>query len=244
MRRTLFSAIILALYGFLGGCGTDPIGPVGPIDIPFDLMVPFNRPAADYYAMSGVHIQTRPSSIGDSVVYTSIPSFYAQFHAATGGPLPDQVLLNRNPLERHLGGDTLRLATAVSQNVFGDNTWVLEDEADSVAFLAPKIDVVDSLEPFTFKTSFRPDTAVVIQWKRPVFGASGLILRWETKDYIHMVPLADGIGRIEVNAETMNKLRGQGKVTVIRYLTLEKQYKGKKLIITRTAQRSYDVYVN
>ena len=244
MRHILAPAFLLMLCLLTMGCGDDPIGPIGPSDIPFDLTIPFTRPAADYYAVSGVQIDTRSVRIGDSIAELAVPAFYAQFHSPKGEPLPGSVLLNRNPLERHLGGDTLRLASAASSNVFGDNTWILADTDDTVSVLAPKVDIVDSLEPFSFKTTFRNDTGIVIKWKRPVFGASGLILRWESRDYIHMVPLVDALGFAEIDAATMDKLRGKGTITLLRYLTLEKQYRGKKLVVTRVAQRSYDVTVN
>lgn len=241
------SILPLALAGILSlaalGCGDDPVGPVGPFDIPFDLTVPANRPTGDLYAVSGVISTTTNVRVGDSIVESTIPAFYAQFHTAPGVPLPAKVLLNESPLARSRGGDTLRLDEA-SASVFGNNTWKLVDSSNVAdSFLVQKIDVIDTIAPFKDKKSFRSDTSLAMAWLPPRLGSGGMLLIWKAPDTTMTIPLAD-VGFYTMSKENMKALRGKGKITFVRYLNSQKTYKGRKLILTRLSEHRYDVTVD
>jgi hypothetical protein len=243
--RSTFVLSILALSLLIGGagCGSDPIGPIGPLEIPFDLTVPPNRPVGDLYAVSGVTSRTQFVRVGDSIIESAIPSFYAQFHAAPGGALPAKVLLNGNELERSRGGDTLRLETASSQTVLGNNIWKLVDESSAVdSTTVQRVDVIDSIVPFNERKTFRSDTNLRLSWMPPRIGSGGMYLIWKAPDTTIVTPIAD-VGSYAIESADLKKLRGKGTVTFIRYLNTQKNYKGRKLILTRLAQHRYEVTV-
>lgn len=246
IRFPVLLTLLLAIITLsVTGCGDDrPLGPTGPLSIPFELTTSFLRPDGDYFAISGIVTRSTTIISGDSTIESTFPAFYAQFHADPGLRLP-QVLLNKSRFERHRGGDTLRLASSSGTSVYGDNTWTLIDtvDGDTASHLVSKVDVIDTLEPFAFKKNFRSDTSLTIRWKRPSFGSSGLILIWDAVDHTVVKSLQDGIGYYEIDRSDMLRLRGKGKITLIRYLNIEKSYKGKKLVLTRIAERSYDVTV-
>jgi hypothetical protein len=232
---------VLLLVG--AGCGSNTIGPVGPFDIAFDLTIPPNRPAADLYAVSGVSSRTQLMRVGDSIVESTSQSFYAQFNVAPGITLPAQVLLNGNPLARNRDTDTLRLDEATSNSIYGNNTWKLVDSASGVdSFMIQQVDVVDSVGPFKDQKTFRGDIELHIGWTPPRIGSGGMYMIWKAPDTTISIPVAD-VGSFTLDGRDMAKLRGKGSVTFIRYLNIQKSYKGKRLNLTRLAQHNYEVTV-
>ncbi|MBS1913223.1 MAG: hypothetical protein JST22_14640 [Bacteroidetes bacterium] len=241
----ILPVLILACGIVAGGCsGNSPIGNVQPSPIPFELTIPPNRPAADYYAISGVATTTQLERIGDSLIESPIPSFYAQFTHAAGVAAPASVQLNGNSLSRNLGTDTLRLETAGS-NVFGNNTWALTDgTGNRVLFQMPSITVLDSVGPFAQKKNFRSDTSLTVTWKVPGPGSSGIYLIWTTPQDTLTIPMVDDFGQGVLSAANMTRLRGKGRVLLVRYATSEQTFNGRTLILTRIAQHAYDVTVD
>lgn len=246
IMRSSISLLVLvgALLLTALGCEEDPVGPIGPSEIAFDLTIPPNRPAADLYAVSGAISRTTTVRVGDSIVESTISSFYAQFHTAPGIPLPASVLLNNSTMERNRGGDTLRLDDASATSVLGNNTWKLVDELGAAdSFLMQRVDVLDTVGPFKEKKTFRSDTSLSINWLPPRLGSSGLFMIWKAPDTTLTLPLAD-VGFFTISKEDMKAIRGKGKVTFLRYLNSQKNYKGRKLILTRLAEHRYDVTVD
>ncbi len=243
MRALTFSVAVVALVLLFQACTTDPVGPVGPLPIPFNLTVPPNRPVGQYYAMSGVTTNTVLIRVGDSLQESEVPSFYAQFDRGDAVPQPTSVKLNGNPLERNLGSDTLRLSTAPLGNVFGDNTWTVGDAAGDTSFTMATVDIVDSVEPFRLKKTFRSDTNLVISWKLPRFGSSGMYIIWRSPQAVLVRAVTDFIGRETLTADDLIRLRGDGTVTLLRYVNAQKSFRGNVLVATRVAQRTYNVTV-
>src|SRR5687768_13306230 len=108
-----FPLLLLVVILFAGCGGRDlPLGPSGPPEIPFDLVIPSNTPTGDYFGVSGTSIRTELTPIGqDSVpeyVESSVKSFYAQFVSGPGLTPPSRVMLNADTLGRHRGTDTFR----------------------------------------------------------------------------------------------------------------------------------------
>jgi hypothetical protein len=240
---SVLGLLVLAAMVAGSGCGSDPIGPIGPAEIPFDLVIPPNRPVGDLYAVSGVSSTTQLVRVGDSIVESTIPAFYAQFHAAPGGTLPASVFLNDNPLERSRGGDTLRLDEASSTSIFGNNIWKLADgSAAADSFTIGRVDVLDSIGPLRESKNVRSDTNLQLGWMPPRIGSGGMYLIWKAPDSSMMIPIAD-IGSYTVESADLKRLQGKGTVTFVRFLNIQKTYKGRKLILTRLAQHRYEVTV-
>lgn len=241
---TLVLATGLFATGILGCGGTEPPTGLGPSSIPFGLTIPDKRPPADYYATSGVTTRLVSTRVGDSIVETAQTIFYAQFTTAAGVPLPTSVEINGNTLARHRDGDTLRLTSGNALTLYADNTWGLTDTDNSeTTFMIPKIDVVDTIKPFDRRTTLRGDTSLALQWKRPTLISSALHISWVTSNYTYEKIVADIAGEHEIPTEDMKKLRGKGKVLVTRYYYLPRKYKTRDLLLTRIAQRSFDVEI-
>jgi len=245
MRSFLILLTLVLATGISGCAGSEPPTGSDSFSIPFGLTIPGNRDTtADYYATSGVTTRIVATRVGDSIVETAQTIFYGEFMAAPGVPLPTRVTINGNPLERHRGGDTLRLRTASGPSIYADNTWGLTDTDNSeTTFTIPKIDVVDTIKPFDRRTTLRGDTSFTLQWKRPTLISSALYITWVAPNYTYEKLVADVIGEHVIPSEDMKKLRGKGKVVVTRYYYLPKKYKSRNLLLTRIAQRSFDVEV-
>jgi len=235
--------VLLAVLTAIAGCGSDTIGPIGPVALPFDLTIPPNRPAGDLYAVSGIVSTTQPVRVGDSIVEGTVSSFYAQFSPAPGVAIPASVLLNGNLLERSRNTDTLRLDGASSLSVLGNNLWKLIDSSSAAdSFPVQTIDVLDSVGPFKQFKSFRSDTDLTLGWMPPRIGSGGMFLIWKAPDTTMVTPMAD-IGSYRISSGDLVKLRGKGSVTLVRYLNIQKTYKGKTLVLTRLAEHRYEVTI-
>lgn len=239
------SLLVIAGILVLSGCSSDPIGPVGPLPIPFALTIPPNRPLGDMYAISGVSTSTQLIRVGDSLQESQIPSFYAQFTVIDSTLLPAKVAINGNPFERNMGSDTLRLSTIVAGNVFGDNVWTLTDaQGSDTSFTMAPPDVVDTVGPFQQRKTFRSDTSVVVSWKVPRVSSGALYIIWRGPNHTLVKLANDFFGRETISKDEILLVRGKGRVTVIRSINQERTYKGRKLVATRVAEHSYDVTVD
>jgi len=243
MRSFLLLIALLLGLGAIGCGSTEPPTNIGPLNIPFSLVIPGNRPAADYYAVSGVSVRIVATKVGDSIVEMPQTLFYAQFAAAPGAELPDTVTLNHTPLDRHLDTDTLRLAAA-APNILADNTWGLIDANNSeTTFLVPKIDIIDTVSPFDERSSVRSDTSLELGWKRPTLISSAMHIRWTTSNHTYEQVMPDSFGAYTIPASEMEKLRGRGKVLLTRYYYLPRKYKSRDILLIRIAQRSFEIDV-
>lgn len=248
--QSICLALLAGIAACFAACGSDPIGNPGPVDLPFDLTIPDNRPVANYYAVSGIVTTRRLVKVNDSIVESSFPSFYAQFNAADSSfAIPSSVMLNGNPLVRNKGtSDTLRLdAVKDGSNLFGEDTWSLADSGVSTkTFPIKPVDIVDSVTPLGTSASIRSDTSLQIRWKRPSPGSlsGGMYLYWRAPGRTLSVNMNDGIGNYSMDTSALKTLRGRGSVTLIRYYNIPGTYNGKSLMVTRLAQRTYTITVD
>jgi hypothetical protein len=240
-------SIFFALFGLflLGGCdGHRPDGPIGPSEIPFNLVIPATMPAGDYYAISGISVQKQLTGGIDSLTEGTSQSFYAEFYTAPGGTLPASVSIDGNQLVRNLQTDTLRLDAAVGLQPFGANSWSLSEAGEGPStFTSAFIPAVDSVRPFRLnQPPLRGDTSLTIQWK-PAGTNVGMQLRWVGPSRTYTQAVNDFAGSFTVPKEIMATLRGKGLVTLTRFRTTTEQYRGKNLIVARLAQNIFEVTV-
>jgi hypothetical protein len=242
---------LLLLLLLIAGCGGRdlPVVPSGPPEILFDLVIPPNTPTADYVGVSGTSIRTELTPIGHDTmpeyVKSSVMAYYAQFVSAPGMTVPTRVMLNSDTLERHRGTDTLRLdqGSALSKLV-GENKWKIfssgaESATDSftVAALAP----LDSIAPL-YTDNLRGDTSMILRWRAA--SSAGITLIWTMtgSGYVYTRTFADN-GTFVIPADEVRKLRGEGTVQLIRFRSSNHTYNGRPLVLTRLAQRVYEVVV-
>ena len=243
----MFPVLLFLLFLF-SGCGRDPIVfPSGPPEIAFDLVIPSNTPAGAYHGVSGVAIRTEFVPIGHDTsqqyVESSVTAFYAQFAPEPGQAAPLQVMINTDTLDRHRGTDTFRLEQASSlRTLVGENRWKLYGsggESDTTFFIAPTLTALDSVSPL-YRSDIRGDTALPLRWKAG--GGAGIQLIWtlQGSSYVYSKVISDN-GSFVIPAEEVRKLRGVGTVTLTRYVSSNHTYNGQTLVLTRLAQRTYDV---
>ncbi len=240
--RRFAAALVPIVALVVSGCSHPAVPGGEPGDIPFDLLVPGNIPRGDYNAIGGISIETMLSGTADSTFEAPARSYYAQFAPAVGMPLPARVLLNGNPLSRYKETDTLRLESA-ENNVFGDNLWALVDSTgDTTKFPAIRLDAVDSVSPFTAGKLIRGDTALRLIWKPPTVSSGGVLITWTVPGTTYSEFVQDN-GLFVVPASTLKKLAGRGRFVLTRFRNDNHTYKGRKVVVTRLAQRIYTVTV-
>lgn len=256
-RAVLSVAIVLlplaaALSSLLSGCaGKEINGPIGGSSgIPFDLTIPVDLPAADYYAIAGTKLVQQDIMVGDSIVEGSSSSLYAQFAAAGGMPVDFDVVINTSYLDRHNDGDTLRLRSASDTSLLrGDQIWHLRDTAaaigiDLTRFTLPPVDLLDTIAPFNSLRSalstIRSDTALTIRWQP---GNGTIRIEWKTDKGNIARDAQDFTGSYTIPAEVMAQLTGEGTISVTRYRSVTHDFNGKSIYALRLSQRTYEVTV-
>ncbi len=240
--------ILLACATALGAAGCDSHdigGATVPNEYPFDIVLPPVQTPVDNYAESGISLQTQTIIIRDSLVESTTPQFYAQFRSTNAGDPPAAVKLNGNLLiPISAGSDTLRLTTASGTSLYNDNVWSMADGGDSASFVIARVDGIDSVTPFVTRKSFRSDTAITLRWKRPSSGSSGMYITWTSSGkYTYTQRVDDNIGSFQIPRAEVQKLSGPGKIYLTRYLTVQKTFRGKSVMIRRLVQRVYPVTV-
>ncbi len=244
MKSLSLLLVLLAGIG-LGSCDSTTI-PLLPDNgnLPFGLIIPGNRPAADYHAVSGVSTRLVATKVGDSIVESPQTLFYAQFTASPGVPRLKSVLLNTVELGHHLKGDTLRLGRSPGSSIYGDNLWTLLDSGETKAnFTMPKINVVDTVLPFDTRTTIRGDVALTLSWRRPTLVSSALYISWKTPNHTFEKTVSDYAGSYEIPQEEMKKLQGRGEVVITRYYYMPQKFKERTVMLTRIAQRTFSINV-
>jgi hypothetical protein len=248
--NTRIASFVLSLVAIVAvsACGSSsgPITPPGPKDIAFDLtIVPGIISPGDYHAISGTSIISESQIIGDSLFDVSGHAFYAQFYKSSpADSSPTMVTLNNNPLERHLGGDTFRLASGDPRTLGGSNIWRLHSGGDSTAFTTAAMDPIDTVSPLVRNTVVRGDIDLQLVWPLSPTGANGMKVIWTGGSLATPIIFsAQDNGRLTIPKSEMVKLVGARTVLFIRFRNQEYTYNGKKLIVTRLAQRSYEVTV-
>jgi|GEM_PF-2321185 len=240
--------ILLACAAAFGAAGCDSHdigGAMVPVEYPFDILLPPVQTPVDYYAESGISLQTQTIVVRDSLVESTTPQFYAQFRSANGSEPPAGVKLNGNILTPlSAGSDTLRLTTVSGTSLYNDNVWSLADGGDSASFVIARVDGIDSVAPFVTRKSFRRDTSITMRWKPPTSGSSGMYITWTSSGkYTYAQRVDDNIGTFEIPRKEVEKLAGPGKIYITRYLTLQKTFKGKSVMLRRLVQRIYPVTI-
>ncbi len=244
MKSLYFALILLIGIGTIG-CGRTDI-PSGPSsgNIPFGLIIPGNRPSADYHAVSGVITRMVSSTVGDSIVDSPQMLFYAQFTTSPIAPMMASVSLNGSDLDHHMNTDTLRLSRTPSLSIYGDNTWQLTDSGNATqSYLMPKIDIIETLSPFDTRSSVRGDTDLVLRWNRPTLASSAIHIYWKAPNGTYEKVVPDYPGTHQIPKLEINKLRGKGQVVITRYYYLPQKFKERTVMITRIAQRIFTIEV-
>lgn len=249
---TFLPVLCALLLPCISGCsGKDINGPIGdPKNIPFDLTIPVDLPAADYYAIAGTKLEQQLTQIGDSLVEVPSAQLFAQFAPAAGMTVDFDVVINTSELERHKDGDTLRLRSAFDTSLFrGDQIWRLRDTAaplgiDLTRFTLPSVVLLDTIAPFnTLRAtlgSLRSDTALTIRWQR---GNGTIRIEWETDNGNIVRDAQDFTGSYTIPAEVMAQLTGEGVVSVTRYRSITHAFNGQSIFAMRLSQRIYEVTV-
>jgi len=241
--------VVLAAAILFAGCeGRTVDPPDGHGAIGFALEIPANRPSGEYYVTSGVVNDVVAVKVGDSIVNRDIQTYGAQFtRAADAVAMPLEVSVNGSPLARHRDGDTLRLKSASDTSLLGSNTWRITDSSQSSeVFTSPVLDVVDSVAPFRTllpTQAIRSDSSLTIRWQRPKRASGGMYIEWRAPNDTLRYTANDGIGILTIPSEDMMKLRGSGHVVLTRYLNATGSFHGLRVVISRLAQRSYEVTV-
>jgi hypothetical protein len=228
------------------GCdGHKPTGPHIPSGIPFDLVIPVaSLPQGDFYAISGLAIRNQTIQ-KDTLLETIGQSFYGEFYAKSGIPLPAMVLLNGVQLERNLGTDTLRFTGQPASSVYDVNTWSLADSGETAAtFISPVVPILDTIAPFNVNRTVRLDTSLTLRWKPSTLGAGGgMSLIWKAPGGTYgPIALNDFTGSVTLKPTDLKNLAGRDTLIVTRYrIDAAQKFKGKTLVIVRMAQRILEI---
>ena len=244
-------ALLLIPLLLLTGCDPKRIdGPIGgDRGIPFDLVVPVPLADADYYVMAGTIGRQQSSLVADSIIEVTIWSHYAQFLPAPSGMTDFDVRVNQFRLDRHLGGDTLRLRSGDDSELrTGNQIWSLRDSADDSElgrFILPSVGLLDTVGPFPeivrSRRPIRSDTAFTLRWAS---GGGGVIaIEWVTDNNRVVQTAQDFSGAHTMLAGTMSTLRGRGTVRVTRFRGINEETGGKTITGIRMSQVVYEVTV-
>lgn len=222
-----------------------------PTSIPFDLILPGGLPQGDYYAIAGTKGEQQQSLVNDSIIELPVWRSYAEFYAEGGTPIDFDVVLNTTTLERHRGGDTLRLRSTFDTSVVsGEQSWKLREPDDNrtelTRFTLPAVNLLGSIEPFeglrATKGSLRSDTALTIVWQ-PGANPGAMKIEWRAPGTSVSYSAQDFVGSYTIPAEVMANLRGTGTVILTRYRSITSDFSGKKIVGTRISQRTYTATV-
>lgn len=236
----LHPLILAALVAFAGCSETVDPGNGGSTPIGFHIVYP--QPAADgaYYAASGVRLFTT-EQFRDSIIYVLGRSFYGQF-TVRGAAVPSSVTLNTVLFKKHAGTDTLRLGSSSSANLFGPQTWELTDSAGVVdKFVSGPLQEVDSVKPLSSQLAIRGDTTLVLTWQAA--SSHGIILTWKSSSGDEYVQSIQDNGRFTIPSSVLARFNGDSELNFTRFRTDAHTYKGRRLYVTRIAQRDYRVSV-
>lgn len=237
---------LLLLLGVMGGCNTREVFVPPPGALPFNLYILKNRPIGDYYAISGIIARVEQVKVDDSLVNKDLANYSAQFNLTPGMPPVSGVLLNGHTLEQH-NNDTLRLRGTSDLSLLGANNWSFTPGGGTALDVAMgTMDPIDSVKPFEQIPAsgvIRSDSSLTIQWKRPTNASGGMYIEWRAPNDTLVWSVSDGIGVFTIDYADMRKLTGKGLVILSRFLNITRDFNTKKLIISRVAQRSYNVNV-
>lgn len=248
MKPLPLLAISLLLL-ILQGCASRTVDPpTTPGTLPFYLEIPRNRPTGDMYVTSGVVNKVQSVIVNDSLTLRDIQSYSAQFTRDRGSvPMPAGVRLNGHDMTPHAASDTLRLRGTSETSLLGRNTWEIVDSAGATAsFESPVIDVVDSVLPFRLLSStqaLRSDSSLTIRWMRPTRGSGGMYIEWQAPNDTLVYTATDGVGTFAIPADDMRRVRGKGRVILTRFLNSTGTFQGLRVVVSRLAQRIYEVTV-
>lgn len=237
---------------FLAACeGRQPPDYNGdPTAIPFELILPEGLARGDYYAIAGTKGEQQQSLVNDSIIELPVWRSYAEFYAEGGTPIDFNVLVNTTTLERHRGGDTLRLRSTFDTTIVrGEQTWKLREPGettDLTRFTLPAVDLLGTIEPFErlreTKGTIRSDTALTIVWQ-PGTNAGTIKIEWRTAERTVAYSAQDFTGSYTIPAAVMANLRGAGTVIITRYRSITAPFNGKTIVGTRISQRTYSTTV-
>jgi hypothetical protein len=250
MKSTSIIVVVLCtVCAIVAGCSADEsVGDLGPSRIAFELTTPGSLPAADFYGIAGVEAVNQKVPAGDSLIEIVSQRLYGEFYTTGGTPLPATVAINGVTLLRNLDTDTLRLGGVITGVDFsGIHTWRLTDSGGAPQSIqVGPVPLIDSVAPFpTAATTIRGDTALRVTWEPSGDVSTRMMLQWTPKSgkNPYMQFMNDGSGSFVVPTEVMKTLVGPGTVVLVRYRYIQGQFRGKNVVLVRTAEREYNVTV-
>lgn len=252
MTRISAPLIAIPLVLLLLSCDPNRIeGPAGGSRaIPYNLVLPIDPGDVDYVAVSGTVGRQQSSLVADSIIEVTVWSHYAQFvpqREGLGTPL--DVLINTYTLDRHRGGDTLRLRSGDDSDLrTRDQVWSLRDsttERERGRFILPAVALFEQIGPFPEiveqRRTIRSDTAFTITWQS---GGGGVIaVDWQTDDNRVVRSAQEFEGSFTLPAGTMGMVRGRGTVRISRYRAVTEEVDGMTVAGVRVSQRIFEVTV-